>query len=65
MKVTRGALVAHRYTYTPPRSTTIFLFLSVSIWNDLDLTTMVLVDAVFDGVGLACVKSRANAILLA
>ena len=32
--------------------------LSVSLWNDLD-------DPVFDGVGLAGFKSRANAFLLA
>ena len=35
-----------------------FIPLSVSFWNGLD-------DPVFDGVGLACFKSRANAFLLA
>ena len=55
VRVTRGALVAHRYTYGPPRST--FIPLSVSIWNDL-------VDTVFDGVGPADFKSRATAFLL-
>ena len=46
--VTRGALVAHRYTYSPPRCRTsqyskTFVPLSVSLWNDL-------ADPVFDGV---------------
>ena len=59
VRVTRGALVAHRYTYAPPRCRTsqyrwIFALLSVSLWNDL-------ADPVFDGVGLAGFKSRANA----
>ena len=54
--VTCGALVAHRYTYAPPRCRTsqyrrTFIALSVSLWNDLD-------GPVFDGVGLACFKSR-------
>ena len=40
-QVTRGALVAHRYTYEPPLSVS----RSVSLWNDL-------ADHVFDGVGL-------------
>ena len=49
--VTRGALIAHRYTYAPPRCRTpqyrsTFFPLSASLWNDL-------VDPVFDGVGLA------------
>ena len=61
--VTRGALVAHRYTYAPPRCRTLqyritFVPLSVSRWNDL-------ADPVFDGVVLAGFKSRANASLLA
>ena len=61
--VTSGALVALRYTYAPPRCRTsqysrTFIPLSVSLWNDLANT-------VFDGVGLACFKSRANAFLLA
>ena len=57
--VTRGALVAHRYTYAPPRCRTLqysrtFIPLSVSLWNDL-------ANPVFDGVGLASFKSRSNA----
>ena len=63
VRVTRGAVVAHRYTYAPPRCRTsqyrrTFLPWSVSLWNDLS-------DPVFDGVGLAGFKSRANAFLLA
>ena len=62
-RVTRGALVAHRYTYAPPRCRTLqqsrtFIPLSVSLWNDL-------ANHVFDGVGLAGFKSRANPSLLA
>ena len=61
--VTRGTLIAHRYTYAPPRCRTskyrrTFIPLSVSLWNNL-------VDPVFDGVGLAGFKSRFNAFLLA
>ena len=61
--VTRGALVAYRYTYAMPRCRTlqyskIFIPFSVSLWNDL-------ANPVFDGVGLAGFKSRANASLLA
>ena len=61
--VTRGALVSHRCTYAPSRWRTsqysrTFIPLSVSLWNDL-------VNPVFDGVGLAGFKSRANAFLLA
>ena len=61
--VTRGAVIAHRYTYAPPRCRTsqnrrTFVPFSVSLWNDLS-------DPVFDGVGLAGFKSRANAFLLA
>ena len=61
--VTRGALVAHNRTYAPPRCRTsqyqrIFMLLSVCFWNDLAGT-------VFDGVGVAGFKSRANAFLLA
>ena len=59
VRVTRGALVAHQYTYAPPRCRTsqysrTFIPLSVSFWNDL-------ANPVFDGVGLAGFKSRANA----
>ena len=62
-QVTRSALVAHRYTYAQPRSRTLqysraFIPFSVSLWNDL-------ASSVFDGVGLAGFKSRANAPLLA
>ena len=63
VRVTRGALVAHRYTYAPARYITsqhsrTFVLLSVSLWNDL-------AGPVFDGVVLAGFKSRANAFLLA
>ena len=63
VRVTRGALVAHRYTYAPPRCRTsqyrrTFVPLSVSLWNDL-------ADPVFDGVGLAGFNSRVNVFLLA
>ena len=59
VRVTRGALVAHRYTDAPPRCRTsqysrTFIPLSVSLWNDL-------ANPVFDGVGLAGFKSRADA----
>ena len=62
-RVTRGALVAHRYTYAQPCCKTLqysrtFIPFSVSLWNDL-------ASSVFDGVGLAGFKSRANASLLA
>ena len=58
--VTRGALVAHRYTYATPRCRTsqhrrTFVPLSVSLWDDL-------VDPVYDGVGPSGFKSRANAL---
>ena len=63
VRVTRGTLIAHRYTYAPPRYRTsqyrrTFIPLSVSLWNDL-------VGPVFDSVGLAGFKSRSNAFLLA
>ena len=63
VRVTRGALVAHRYTDAPPRCRTsqyrmTFIVFSVSLWNDL-------VNPVFNGVGLAGFKSRADASLLA
>ena len=62
-RVTRGALVAHRHSFTPPRCRTSqyrrsFVPLSVSLWKDLS-------DPVFDGVGLVGFKSTANAFLLA
>ena len=61
--VTPAALVTHRYTYATPRCRTsqysmTFIPLSVYMWNDL-------ANPVFDGVGLAGFKSRANAFLLA
>ena len=62
-QVTRGALAANRYTSAPPRCRTLqysrtFIPFSVSLYNDL-------ANPVFDGVGLAGFKSRANASLLA
>ena len=59
MRVTLGALVAHRYTYAPTRGRAsqhhrTFVPLSRSLWKDL-------ADPVFDCVGLAGFKSRANA----
>ena len=59
VRVTGGALVAHRYTYVPPRCRTsqyrwAFVLLSVSILSNL-------ADRVFDGAGLAGFNSRANA----
>ena len=40
VRVTRGALIAHRYTFAPPRCRTshyhrTFIPLSVALWNDL------------------------------
>ena len=63
VRVTRGAVIAHRLTYMPPSCRTsqyrrTFIPLSISLWNDLS-------DPVFDGVVLAGFKSRANAFLLA
>ena len=63
VRVTRCTLVAHRYTYALPSCRTLqysrtFIPFSVSLWNDL-------ANPVFDGVGLADFKSRANASLLA
>ena len=54
--VTRGAVIAHRYTYAPPRCRTsqyrmTFINLSVALRNGLG-------EPVFDGVGLAGFKSR-------
>ena len=61
--VIRSALVAHCHSFATPRYRTSqyrrsFVPLSVSLWNDLS-------DPVFDCVGLAGFKSRANAFLLA
>ena len=68
VRVTRGAVIAHRFNYAPPRCRTsqysrTFIPFSVSLWNDLS-------DPVFDGVGLRGFKSptpskKANAFLLA
>ena len=62
VQVTRGALVAHRYTYAPTRCRASLyrrtsIPLSLSFWNDL-------ANPIFDGVGLAGFKSRADAFLL-
>ena len=62
-RVTRGALVAHRYSYPPPRCRTLqysrtFILFSVSLWSDL-------ANPVFAGVGLTGFKGRAIAFLLA
>ena len=62
VRITSGTLVAHRYTYAPPRCRTLqysrtFLPFSVSLWNYL-------ANPVFDGVWLAGFKSRANDSLL-
>ena len=61
-RITRGALVAHRHTYAPPLCRTLqfsrtFIPFSMSLWDDL-------ANPVFDFVGLAGFKSRANASLL-
>ena len=62
VRVTHGAVITHRYTYAPPHCRTsqyhvTFILLSVSLWNDLG-------GPLFDCVGLAGFKSRANAFLL-
>ena len=61
-RVSRCALVAHRHSFALPRCRIsqyrrTFVPISVSLWNDLS-------DPVFDGVGLAGFKSRANAFIL-
>ena len=61
LRVTHSPLVAHLYTYAKPHCRTLqysrtFISFSVSLWNDL-------ANPVFDGVGLAGFKSRANASL--
>ena len=63
VRITRGALVAHRNLIALSRCRTShyrrsFVPLSVSLWNDLS-------DPVFDGVGLSGFKSRTNALLVA
>ena len=62
-RVTRGALVAHKHSFASPPCRTSqyrrsFVSLSVSLWNDFSVL-------VFNGVGLAGFKSRANVFLLA
>ena len=62
VRVTHGALFAHRYIYAPPHCRTseysrTFIPLSVSLWNELP-------NPVFDGVGLAGFKSRTNAFFI-
>ena len=61
-RVTRGALDAHKHSFALPRSRTyqyrIEVPFSMSLGNDLS-------DTLFDGVGLAGFKSKANAFLLA
>ena len=61
VRVTRWALVAQRYTYGPTicgtsKHSWTFISFSVYLWNDL-------ADPVFNGVGLADFKSRANVFL--
>ena len=56
VRVTRSALVAHRYTYAPPRCRTsqnrrTFIPLSSSLWNDLT-------NSLLDGMVLAGLKSQ-------
>ena len=57
MRVSSVAVIAHRYTFAPPRCRTsqyrrTFIPLSVSLWKDLG-------DPILDGVGLAGFRSRA------
>ena len=58
VRVTRGDVIAHRYTYACRTSqyARTFILLSVSLWNDLCYP-------VFNGMGLAGFKSRTNAFL--
>ena len=63
VRVTSGAVIAHRYTYALPRCRTsqyrkTFIALSVSLLNDIG-------DPVFYGVGLAGFKGNVNAFLVA
>ena len=63
VRVTRGAVIAHRFSYEPHRGRTLqysrtFIPFSVSLRNDLS-------DPVFDGVGMAGFKSWAFVSLLA
>ena len=61
--VTLGALVAHRYTYAPPRCRTSLV--PQDFCSPLSVPLNDLADLVFDAVGLAGFKRRANAFLLA
>ena len=61
-RVTLGTLVSHRHSSAPPccknfQSRRTFVPPSVSLWDDRN-------DYVFGGVGLAGIKSRANAFWL-
>ena len=63
VRVTQGALVAHEYIYVLPSCRTTLcretlIPVPVSLWNNLG-------DPVFDAVGLAGFKIRANDFLLA
>ena len=63
VRITRGALVAHRQSFAPPRCRSslyrrTFVLLSESLWNCLG-------DPVLVGVGLAGFMSIAKAFLLA
>ena len=63
VRITPSALVALRYNYAPPHCNTshyhrTFILDSLSLWNDLS-------DPVFDIVGQAGFKNRANTFLLA
>ena len=63
VRVTRGTVIAVRYTYAPSGCRTSqyhwnFISFSVSLWNDL-------FDSIFDDAVLTGFKSRANAFLLA
>ena len=63
VRVTRGALVAHRYTYAPPRCRT--LGTAELLFPSRCASGTILLTPLFDGVGLVGFKSRANASLLA
>ena len=63
VRIARGAVIAHRYTYAPTHCRTLhyrrtFIVLSVSLGNDFG-------DPVFVGVRLAGFKSLSSAVLLA
>ena len=60
VRVTRGALTAHRYTYAPPRCRTSHYGRTFIPFSVYDLS-----DYVFDDAGVAGFKSRAKVFLLA